>query len=122
MSGKYSIILSLKLVSIPHSCPHMTGHCDVITPPIEYLDRVEPRLGTPETRYLGSVRLVENRRIGSVTEGQDLLRNRVGHQICGVIRKFFFSNTQDTVVNVTKDRNKVFLMVLVCRGSEGWCN
>ena len=30
-----SMILSLKLVSIPHSCPHMSGHCDVITPPIE---------------------------------------------------------------------------------------
>ena len=30
------IILSLKLVSIPHSCPHMSGHCDVITPPIEF--------------------------------------------------------------------------------------
>jgi hypothetical protein len=31
--GKSSIILSLKLVSMPHSCPHMTDHCDVITPP-----------------------------------------------------------------------------------------
>ena len=33
--GKWSIILSLKLVSIPHSCPHVTDHCDVITPPRE---------------------------------------------------------------------------------------
>ena len=31
--GKSSIILSLKLVSMSHSCPHMTDHCDVITPP-----------------------------------------------------------------------------------------
>jgi hypothetical protein len=31
--GKLCIILSLKLASIPHSCPHMPGHCDVITPP-----------------------------------------------------------------------------------------
>lgn len=30
--GKWSIILSLKLASMPHSCPHMPGHCDVITP------------------------------------------------------------------------------------------
>jgi hypothetical protein len=34
--GKWSIILSLKLVSIPHSCPRMSDHCDVITPPIEH--------------------------------------------------------------------------------------
>ncbi len=33
--GKWSIILNLKLVSMPHSCPHMPGHCDVITPTIE---------------------------------------------------------------------------------------
>ncbi len=31
--GKYSIILSLKLVSMTHSCPHMSGHCEMITPP-----------------------------------------------------------------------------------------
>jgi hypothetical protein len=34
--GKWSIILSLKLVSMSHSCPRMTDHCDVITPPIEF--------------------------------------------------------------------------------------
>ena len=33
--GKWSIILNLKLVSMSHSCPRMTDHCDVITPPIE---------------------------------------------------------------------------------------
>ena len=81
--------------------------------------RAEPRLGTPEAGYLGSVRLVVNRRIGSATERKSLRRSRVEHQICGVS---FFSNTQDTVVNVTKNRNEVFLMVLVCRGSKGWCN
>jgi hypothetical protein len=32
--GKLSIILSLKLASMSHSCPHMSGHCDVITPPL----------------------------------------------------------------------------------------
>jgi hypothetical protein len=32
--SKWSIILSLKLVSIPHSCPRMSDQCDVITPPI----------------------------------------------------------------------------------------
>ena len=30
---KWSIILSLKLVSMPHSCPRMSDHCDVIIPP-----------------------------------------------------------------------------------------
>jgi hypothetical protein len=29
------MMLSLKLFSIPHSCPHIRDHCDVITPLIE---------------------------------------------------------------------------------------
>ena len=36
--GKSSIILSLKLVSMPHSCPHVTDPCDVITPPREIVE------------------------------------------------------------------------------------
>ncbi len=35
LSGKWSIILSPKLVSMPHSCPRVSDHCDVITPPTE---------------------------------------------------------------------------------------
>ncbi len=30
--GNKSIILSLKLTSMTHSCPRMSGHCNVITP------------------------------------------------------------------------------------------
>jgi hypothetical protein len=34
--GKWSMILSLKLVSMPHSCPDLPDHCDGITPPTEF--------------------------------------------------------------------------------------
>ena len=75
-------------------------------------------MGTPEAGYVGSVRLVENRlRIGQATEGETLCRIRAEHQICGVICEY-----KDTVVKVTKNKNKVYLMVLVSRGSKGWCN
>ncbi len=33
--GEWSIILSLKLVSMPHSCPRKPDHCDVIAPPVQ---------------------------------------------------------------------------------------
>jgi hypothetical protein len=91
-------------------------------------------LGWGLPRQDTSVQLVENRRIGQATEGQVLDRSRVEYQICGVpnfrveyqifgvIRKFFVRIFKDTVVNVTKNRNQVFLMVLVCRGSKECCN
>ncbi len=30
--GEWSIILSLKLASMSHSCPYMSGQCDMTTP------------------------------------------------------------------------------------------
>jgi hypothetical protein len=35
--SEWSIILSLKIVSISHSCPRIPDQCDVITPPIYIL-------------------------------------------------------------------------------------
>ena len=32
---------------MPHSCPHMPGHCDVITPPIEYQKKSQECAHTP---------------------------------------------------------------------------
>ena len=48
--GEWSIILSLKLVSMNQSCPRMPDRCDVITPPIERV-RHACMVGVRATRH-----------------------------------------------------------------------
>jgi hypothetical protein len=62
---------------------------------VAFFFRDEPRFGQTEANFCLRFGLSGNRTFGSETEEEALRRNRAEHRFC---RKFFFSETQHTVV------------------------